>query len=104
MSLSDANFEFFLGYVAIRFDTISLDGSIQSGNFDVPEYRGEKMETDDRPFGIYDDDGNEINTDLIAKPSLCVSCSKDEDPAEEVLCLLNRADQQGERPGEPNCS
>jgi hypothetical protein len=52
--------------------------------------------TGDKPFGIYDDDGNEINADLIAKPSLCVSCSKDEDPSEEVLCFLNRADQQGE--------
>ena len=54
------------------------------------------MDTGDRPFGIYDEDGNEINSDLIAKPSLCVSCRKDEDPSEEVLCLLNRADQQGE--------
>ena len=42
------------------------------------------------------DDGTEINPDLIAKPSLCVSCKKDGLPSEEVLCVLTRADQQGE--------
>ena len=42
------------------------------------------------------DDGTEINPDLIAKPSLCVSCRKDGLPGEEVLCVLMRADQQGE--------
>lgn len=53
------------------------------------------METDE-PFGIYDDDGNKLNPELIPKPSLCVLCQKDDDPSEEILCLLNRADQQGE--------
>jgi len=42
------------------------------------------------------DDGTEINPDLIAKPSLCVSCKKDGHPEEEVLCVLVRADQRGE--------
>jgi len=42
------------------------------------------------------DDGTEINPDLIAKPSLCVSCTKDGNPEEEVLCVLVRADQRGE--------
>jgi len=51
---------------------------------------------DEMPFGLYDDDGNQINPDLIVKPSLCVSCAKDDDPSEEILCLLNRADQEGE--------
>ena len=47
--------------------------------------------------GIYDDDGNKINPDLIPKPSLCVSCRKDGMPGEEeILCALNRADQQNE--------
>ena len=45
--------------------------------------------------GIYDDDGKKIDPDLIPKPSLCLSCSKDEDLSQEMLCLLNRADQQG---------
>ena len=46
------------------------------------------------------DDGTEINPDLIAKPSLCVSCRKDRLPEEEILCVLTRADQQGEEPFE----
>ncbi|HIE66201.1 MAG TPA: hypothetical protein EYQ01_10430 [Nitrospira sp.] len=44
----------------------------------------------------FDDDGNEMNPDIVSKPSLCVSCAKDGDPNEEMLCNLNRFDQQGE--------
>jgi hypothetical protein len=45
----------------------------------------------------FDDDGNEINPDLIPKPDLCVSCEKDVlGGEEELLCNLNRADQQGD--------
>ncbi|CAG0941428.1 hypothetical protein BROC_01451 [Candidatus Brocadiaceae bacterium] len=44
------------------------------------------------PF--YNDDGTEINPDLVPKPDLCVSCKKDDDPREEILCILTRADQQ----------
>lgn len=47
-------------------------------------------------FGFFDDDGTEINPDLISKPSLCVSCRKDQDPNEEILCTMTRADQRGE--------
>ena len=50
----------------------------------------------DKPMQFYDDDGNEVNPDLIAKPSLCTSCSKDEDPSQEHLCAMNRLDQQDE--------
>ncbi|MBN2290850.1 MAG: hypothetical protein JXM70_00405 [Pirellulales bacterium] len=50
---------------------------------------------DDTPR-FFDDDGNELNPDLVAKPSLCVSCAKDGDPNEEILCTLNRLDQQDE--------
>jgi len=52
--------------------------------------------TEKQPFGFFRDDGTEINPDLISKPSLCVSCRKDQDPSEEILCTLTRADQQGE--------
>lgn len=45
---------------------------------------------------FFDNDGNEINPDLASKPSLCVSCAKDGDPSEEILCTLNRLDQQDE--------
>jgi len=52
--------------------------------------------TEQLQFGFFRDDGTEINPDLIAKPSLCVSCRKDQDPNEETLCTSTRADQQGE--------
>jgi len=46
---------------------------------------------------FFDDDGTEINHDLIPKPDLCVTCKKDNEPGkEEMLCTLTRADQQGE--------
>jgi len=52
--------------------------------------------TEQPKSGFFRDAGTEINPDLIAKPSLCVSCCKDDDPEEEILCTLTRADQQGE--------
>ena len=45
----------------------------------------------------FNDDGTEINPDLIPKPSLCITCKKDgQSGEEEILCNLTRADQQGE--------
>ena len=45
----------------------------------------------------FNDDGIEINPDLIPKPSLCITCKKDwQSGEEEILCNLTRADQQGE--------
>ena len=52
---------------------------------------------EDNPLRFYDDDGTEVNPDLIAKPSLCTSCAKDDVPSEEPLCTLTRLDQQGEQ-------
>ncbi len=46
--------------------------------------------------GYFDGDGNELNLDLIPKPNLCLSCKKNEDPDEEILCNLNRLDQSNE--------
>lgn len=54
------------------------------------------MIREDKAFGFFRDDGTVINPILIKKPSLCVSCRKDGDPQEEVLCTLTRTDQQGE--------
>lgn len=47
----------------------------------------------------FDDDGNELNPNLIPKPSLCVGCLKDdmEDENERILCNLTRLDQSEER-------
>lgn len=47
--------------------------------------------------GYFDDDGYEINMDLVKKPSLCMSCVKDDDPREELLCNLNRFDQENDQ-------
>jgi len=45
----------------------------------------------------FDDDGTEINPDLVPKPDLCISCKKDGHVGEEeILCNLTRTDQQGE--------
>ena len=44
--------------------------------------------------GFFDDDGYEINTDLIKKPSLCLICKNDDNPDEEMLCNMTRYDQK----------
>ncbi len=44
--------------------------------------------------GFFDDDGYEINMDLIKKPSLCLTCIKDDNPHEEFLCKMNRHGQK----------
>ncbi len=54
------------------------------------------MTMDDKLIHFCDDDGAEINPDILAKPSLCASCAKDDDPSEEPLCALIRLDQQDE--------
>ncbi len=46
---------------------------------------------------FFNDDGTEFNPDLIPKPDLCISCSKDGlSEQEDFLCNMIRADQQGE--------
>ncbi|MFC1738228.1 hypothetical protein ACFL1G_04150 [Planctomycetota bacterium] len=45
----------------------------------------------------FDDDGTEINPDLISKPDLCITCKKNGlSGEEEILCNLTRSDQQGQ--------
>jgi hypothetical protein len=48
--------------------------------------------------GIYDDDGNKIDTALIPIPELCLSCQSylTEDWEENILCHLARADKREE--------
>jgi hypothetical protein len=45
----------------------------------------------------FDSDGNELNPNLFPKPSLCLSCSNDDDPNELILCNLTRLDQRCEQ-------
>jgi hypothetical protein len=48
-------------------------------------------------FAYFDDEGNEINADLVPKPQLCSSCKKnDEHGMEEILCNLTGLDQRHE--------
>jgi hypothetical protein len=46
--------------------------------------------------GFFDDDGYEINADLIKKPDLCLTCLRNYNPEleDEILCNLNRIDQK----------
>lgn len=46
--------------------------------------------------GLFNDEGFEINTDLIKKPDLCILCVHDNDPNEELLCNMNRYDQKND--------
>lgn len=46
-------------------------------------------------FGFFNDDGTEINADLVPKPGLCLTCRKDNAGGkEEILCVLTRNDQK----------
>lgn len=46
---------------------------------------------------FFNDDGTEINPDLVPKPSLCLTCKRDDAQGEDyILCTLTRADQQDE--------
>jgi hypothetical protein len=62
---------------------------------DEPVYPTEDYEG---PRYIHDD-ATEFDPDLYPIPDLCVSCVHHEghDAAESVLCILTRADQQGDR-------
>ena len=40
------------------------------------------------------DTGSGFKTEMVAKPRVCASCLKDDDPLEEFLCFLCRVDQQ----------
>lgn len=47
--------------------------------------------------GFFDDDGFEIDMKRIKKPSLCLSCKKNDKPEEELLCNMIRYDQMEEK-------
>ena len=52
---------------------------------------------EDEMSGVYDDDGTKIEPETTPKPSLCVTCKKDDEGGEvQMLCLLNRNDQRDE--------
>ena len=45
----------------------------------------------------YDDDENELDPATVPMPSMCLKCEKNDDRNEEILCNLNRLDQQDEK-------
>lgn len=45
---------------------------------------------------FFDDDGTPVNSDLIPKPQLCLSCKNNDDSEQEILCALTRLDQREE--------
>ncbi|MDA8693475.1 hypothetical protein N9L92_05370, partial [Saprospiraceae bacterium] len=47
--------------------------------------------------GFFDDDGFEVNMDIIPKPSLCISCINNDNPKEELLCNMTRNDQKDDQ-------
>jgi hypothetical protein len=47
----------------------------------------------DEYSGYFNDDGTEMNPDLYPKPQLCLSCKKQDEESEEILCNLTRLDQ-----------
>jgi len=53
------------------------------------------MENENPVSCFFRDDGTRIDPARVTKPPLCLSCRKDGDPREEILCLLNRDDQDG---------
>ena len=52
-------------------------------------------ESENPVSGFLKDDGPRVAPSRVPKPPLCLSCRKDGDPMEEILCLLNRDDQDG---------
>jgi hypothetical protein len=48
-------------------------------------------------YKYFNDDGTEINPDLVPKPDLCITCKKDGmGGKQKIICDLNRIGQQGE--------
>lgn len=48
--------------------------------------------------GLFNDDGTRIEPESISLPCLCVICKmyQDDDPEENLLCLVNRFDQRND--------
>jgi hypothetical protein len=55
-----------------------------------------KKETMNNLPTYFADDGTPVNPDLFPKPQLCLSCKKNNDADEELVCTLTRLDQRSE--------
>jgi hypothetical protein len=76
-------------------DDFEIDSAIKkSKNIKGPRHINDMDPT--QIAGFFDDDGYEINTDLIEKPALCLTCIHNIDPFEEILCHMTRYDQMND--------
>ncbi len=77
-------------------DDYEIDSAIKKGE----NRKGQRHIDNIKPseiHGFFDDDGYEINSELIKKPSLCLTCVNDDDPNQELLCNMNRFDQKDDK-------
>jgi hypothetical protein len=77
-------------------DDYEIDSAIKKQANRKGQRHIDKMKSNEI-HGFFDDDGYEINSELIKKPSLCLTCLHDDDPNEELLCNMNRFDQKDEK-------
>jgi hypothetical protein len=77
-------------------DDYEIDSAIKNQANRKDQRHIDKMKPNEI-HGFFDDEGYEINSKLIKKPSLCLTCVHDDAPNEETLCNMTRFDQQGEQ-------
>ncbi len=78
---------------SMPIDDYEIDSSIVKRENRKGQRHIEKMKPSEIN-GVFDDDGYEINSDLIRKPTLCLTCVHDNHPNEEIMCNMNRFDQK----------
>lgn len=88
-------------FTCITGESYSIDDyEIDSAIKKRESKKGRRRIDDMKPteiHGFFDDDGYEINSDLVKKSSLCLTCVHHEDPNEESLCNMTRFDQKDEK-------
>lgn len=97
-----ANFKFIIDNSAHRQDWFDFKKQYLE-NY-VKELLSLELDADSDDYseeinGFYDDDGNKIDPESVPVPSLCVICKSNQvdDWDENLLCLMNRHDQQYEK-------
>ena len=80
----------------IPTDDYEIDSAIKKHENRKGQRHIDKMKTTEIN-GFFDDDGYEINNELIKKPSLCLTCVHNNEPNEEQQCNMNRFDQKNEK-------
>lgn len=98
-----ANFKFIIDNSEHRQDWFDFKKQYMEGYVkELLSMELEKEDSDDYSEeinGFYDDDGNKIDPDSVPVPNLCIICKSHqvEDWDKNLLCLMNRHDQQNEK-------